>query len=51
MKCNKFKKHASVYVDGELKESEGTALLEHLKNCAECRLDLEHNNNVKRLFN
>lgn len=35
--CDKYIEMASLYIDGELPESEVPGLLEHLDNCPECR--------------
>lgn len=34
--CEKYQEHISLMIDGELSESESTALAEHLKVCPEC---------------
>jgi predicted anti-sigma-YlaC factor YlaD len=46
--CSQFEILISGYLDGELNTAQETALLEHLKTCAECRRELERGKMVNK---
>ena len=41
MECEKYRELISLYIDGELNESEEKELLEHIKNCPLCEKELK----------
>ena len=41
MECEKYRELISLYIDGELNESEENELLEHIKNCPLCEKELK----------